>query len=218
MGYTQNELSQLGIEQIVAPGRGMKYATAYRYKCACCGRPVQRFILILDRPVYCNICKTNAIKRVKAAEEEAHKRELELILPNPGDADKKIRFEKAVAKIQKHGNYDAAIKKAETAYRKYDSIPEAVAAIVLLHAGYKVIVQQPVADYKLDFVLPDEKIIIEVDGALFHKDEIKRELRDMSIRYNLGGEWKIIHVPAESLAKDPKAFERLMKRKINSIS
>lgn len=215
MTYTDEELLQLGIKRTLGRGRGSESTKVYIYECPTCGNPVKKFFLILDRPIYCNLCRTNALERVNAARKEAKRKEIELNSISPGDANKKIRFQKAASKMDKLGGYDEAIKKAKSAYRKYDSVPEAVAAIILLHCGYRVIAQQPVSDYKLDFVLPDEKIVIEVDGSIYHTDELKREIRDTSIKYNLGSEWEILHIPAESLMKRPKVFERLIKKKID---
>lgn len=214
---TDEELSELGITRTYVKS-GYSKRKAYIYKCASCGRPTQLFVLRLDKPVYCNICRTNAKKRLEAAQKEAERRELELNSLNTDDANRKARFQKAAAIMQKLGGYDKAIKKAETAYNKFDSVPEAIAAIILLNAGYRVIAQQQLAKYKVDFLLPDYKLAIEVDGSLYHNDNEKLAIRDMFIKYMLGDEWEIIHVPAESLMKRPKAFERLIKNRIQSIN
>ena len=79
--------------------------------------------------------------------------------------------------MSKLAGYEPAIQKAKLAYNKYDSVPEAIAAIVLLHCGYRVIAQQPVSDYTVDFVLPDKKLAIEVDGSIYHADAAKEEIR-----------------------------------------
>lgn len=214
MKMTSEELQELGIKKTTAPGRGCKSTTAYEYKCASCGRPVLRFALILDRPIYCNLCRTNAKKRVAIAKEKAERQKIELDSLDTADTNKKQRFEKAAQKMQRLGGYEDAIQRAAKAYEKYDSVPEAIAAIVLLKAGYRVIAQQKLANYKLDFTLPDEKFVIEIDGTLYHQDQTKIDIRDDLIKYMLGGGWDIVHVPAEALAKRPKAFEHLIEKRI----
>lgn len=74
-------------------------------------------------------------------------------------------------------------------------------AIELLRLGYSIIPQQKIKKYKVDFAIPKEKIIIEVDGSLYHKDVYKGE-REAIIQLSLGLDWKIIHVPAEKIAEN----------------
>lgn len=214
MRYTDDELQSLGVVRTVARGRRQEETAAYIYKCATCGRPVTHLMLILSKPVYCNLCKADAKGKIKAARAEAERREKELADLNITNPDKLRRFQKAADIMRKVGGYDAAISRAEKAYEKFGSTPEAVAAIILIHAGYRVIAQQPIASYRVDLVLPDEKTVIEIDGSLYHRDANKRELRDISIRQNLGAEWDVIHVPAEDMVERPKYFERLIKSRL----
>lgn len=214
MRYTDDELKSLGVVRTVGRSRGHDDTPAYIFKCASCGRPVTRFMLTLGKPIYCNICKANAEGKIRAAKAEAKKREKELAEINITNPDKLRRFQKAANIMRKVGKYDAAISRAEKAYEKFGSIPEAVAAIILIHAGYRVIAQQPIASYKVDLLLPDEKTVIEIDGALYHRDPNKRELRDNTIKYNLGAGWDVIHVPAEDMVERPKYFEKLMKSRL----
>lgn len=218
MRYTDDELQALGVIRTVARGRGHEDTAAYIFKCATCGQPVTRLMLALNKPAYCNVCKADAKGKIKAAKTEAERREQELADINLINPDKMRRFRKAADIMRKIGAYDAAISRTERAYEKFDSIPEAVAAIILIHAGYRVIAQQPVACYKVDLVLPDVKTAIEIDGSLFHRDAEKRELRDISIKHNLGAGWDIVHVPAEDMVKRPKYFERLIKSKLQQRS
>ena len=118
---------------------------------------------------------------------------------------KEKQFDKAVNKIKKQvfdfSLYEKAIKIAEIRQELYGSIPEAMVAIELLRLGYSIIPQQKIKKYKVDFAIPKEKIIIEVDGSLYHKDVYKGE-REAIIQLSLGLDWKIIHVPAEKIAEN----------------
>ena len=53
--------------------------------------------------------------------------------------------------------------------------------------------------YKADFVLPDEKIVLEVDGVLYHNKntEQKEQIRDNLICLALGSEWDVIRISDE---------------------
>lgn len=146
MRYTDDELQSLGVVRTVARGRRQEETAAYIYKCATCGRPVTRLMLILSKPVYCNLCRVNAKEKIKAAKKEAERHEQELAGIDYTDSDKMRRFQKAADIMRKVGAYDTAISRAEKAYEKFGSIPEAVAAIILIHAGYRVIAQQHVGD------------------------------------------------------------------------
>lgn len=216
--YTDAELLELGIKRVDDYGESCWDRGSYIYSCASCGRPTRRASVILSRPVYCSICSTDAMEKRKMAREQAKRNEIEINSIDTTDINKKIRFQKAADKMSKLAGYEPAIQKAKLAYNKYDSVPEAIAAIVLLHCGYRVIAQQPVSDYTVDFVLPDKKLAIEVDGSIYHADAAKEEIRDISLKHNLGDGWEILHIPAESLAKRPKTFENLIKRKVNSMS
>lgn len=213
MAYTDTELAELGIERTMARGRGQQATEAYVYKCAKCGRPVTRLCIILDRPVYCNLCKSDALSRkrlaAKAAEKNIEREAQELDKLMGLDPKCEARFSKAVDAVKRLGNFHAAIRAASAHVHKYGSTPEAIAAIMLISCGVQIIPQAKIFANKrsaVDFVLPDHKTVIEIDGELYHSDEMKQYLRDVSIRHRLGDEWKVLHIPAEALAKNPKAF------------
>jgi len=211
---TSEELLSLGIKKTTSPGRGRESTTAYIYKCHTCGNPVKMFSIFLDKVVYCNLCKTDAKKRIAMAKRNADRQIAELNGLNIVDEKKKQRFINAANIVRKYGDYESAITKAETSYDKYDSIPEAITAIILLNAGYSVIAQQNIAGLRLDFVLPKKKTVIEVDGALYHNQD-KQAIRDYIIKHKLGADWDIIHLPADDVKKSPKSFEKMIKKRLN---
>ena len=51
---------------------------------------------------------------------------------------------------------------------------------------------------------------IEVDGSVYHKDSYKGD-REAIIQLALGLDWKIIHIPAEYIAKDIQKVEQIIK-------
>lgn len=121
------------------------------------------------------------------------------------------RFNKAVHEIEKQTNqdYSRAISVARTKDYCYGSVPEAMVAIELLHLGYKIIPQQKILSYKVDFAVPSEKKILEIDGTLYHKDRLEAE-RDLKIRLALGTDWKVVHIPAEYIKKNIKMVKKIM--------
>lgn len=82
-------------------------------------------------------------------------------------------------------------------------------AIELIKNGYSIIPQQKIGKYKVDFLIPKEKIVVEVDGELYHKNDFKKN-REAEIQIILGFDWKIIHIPAEKIRKDIKKLNLII--------
>lgn len=187
-----------GIERIYDanyPSRGKRGAYVYKIPCACCGKTITKLHYREDIAQICDYCKLK-IKNKKA---ELQKELLET------KSRREKQFDKAVNEIKKQvdnfNEYEKAINIANKRAEKYGSIPEAMTAIELLKLGYSIIPQQKIGKYKVDFAIPKQKIIIEIDGSLYHKEAYKSE-REAVIQLSLGFEWHIIHIPAELIAKN----------------
>lgn len=148
-------------------------------------------------PTYCNYCK-------KQVNEERQR-------DDPRTKSQK-RFDKAIEELKEQVNnfdeYKRPIELAKTRMYSYGSIPEVLVAIELLRLGYKVIPQQRILNYHVDFCLPDEKIVIEVDGKMYHGKPTGREGK---IQLALGFDWKIINIPAELIRKDIRKLQECIK-------
>lgn len=182
--------------------RGKRGTYLYKIPCAKCGEIVKRVCYTRKITYLCDYCKATIRKK-----KEISKELLEVKTP------KEKQFDKALNKIRNQvcdfNNYEKAIKIAETRKELYGSIPETMVAIELLKLGYSIIPQQKIKKYKVDFAIPKEKIVVEVDGLLYHKDVYKGE-REAIIQLSLGLDWKIIHVPAEKIAKDISKIENII--------
>ena len=99
-------------------------------------------------------------------------------------------------------NRDRAIAAAEKAYEKFGSVPEAMVGIELIRLGYRIYPQHKIGQYHVDFAIPDQKLIVEVDGSLYHSDKAKLLQRDAAIGYIIGFDWVIVHIPADLIKKD----------------
>lgn len=180
-----------GIKMIeTIPGHEM-----YAIPCEMCGRKVVRTQYSRKRTYICDYCKGVVRKKKAVLDERLAKCETK----------REKQFNSAVEKIKKQVDdfqkYENAINIAKTRAELYGSIPEAMVAIELIKLKYKIIPQQKVGRYKVDFVIPKEKIAIEVDGEIYHRSPYKGE-REATIQFSLGLEWKIIHIPAELIAED----------------
>lgn len=210
MAYlTDIELQALGVTRTAD-----KYGEVYAIPCVLCGTPVTSRTFSVKRTYKCRVC-ANDLKAKREASNRAFRREVDTILAEQmgTDYDHMHRFEKGAAKFGP--SYIDNIETARRAIMKYDSMPEVVACIELLHTGTRVIVHQPVGGYTVDFCLPDEKVVVEVDGTLYHNDAAKEYARDYALRNMLGDGWLVRHVPADAVVKDHAAFGRGMKRMLN---
>ena len=121
----------------------------------------------------------------------------------------KRMFETALDKLEHQEiifeKYREAIKTVEEYnlenLSKFDSSYEIIAAIILIHNRFRIRPQQKVGKYQVDFLLPDDHIVLEIDGDR-HKGRKKFDSeRDLEIKQILGGDWDIIRIPTEHLDK-----------------
>ena len=68
--------------------------------------------------------------------------------------------------------------------------------------------------YRVDFVLDDEKVILEVDGKLYHiKDKLLIEnLRDDLILLNLGVDWEVVRITDDLINQNIKKLLPAIKK------
>lgn len=179
----------------------------YEVPCEKCGTIMKKIQYSGDKNYLCEYCKRKL----------AEKRKL-LLEPEILDKETKYeqRFNKAVEEIENQvKDFDRYAKDVETARKRaesYGSIPEAMVAIELLHLGFKIIPQQKIDKYRVDFALPTPRIVIEIDGRIFHQDNKNQKQRDQYIQQRLGYTWKIIHIPAENIRENITKLGEIMNK------
>lgn len=209
--FTDEELAELGVSR-----KKDEYGrTFYEVPCVVCGRPVGMRVFSTQKIVKCNFCKKE-IKKKRDAKIEAAREELLSILADDlgTDYEHLKRFEKGSSKFGQA--YADNIETARKAIDKFDSVPEVVACIELLHIGARVIVHQAVNDFTVDFCLPDEKVVVEIDGSIYHTDDAKQFIRDNAVTHMLGDGWDVRHVPSDAVMKNHEAFGRSMRKMLNA--
>ena len=74
-------------------------------------------------------------------------------------------------------------------------------ALELVRRGVKAHHQVKIFDYSVDFILPDMKVALEIDGKLFHgKDRLEYQTkRDEAIANKLGDGWEIIRITTDNI-------------------
>jgi len=187
------------------------YRLLYYVPCQNCGKIHGRRKYTGKEIYLCPTCL-----ELKHAKQRAEVEALALSMPDAETKEEK-RYRSAVEAIEKQvgslKGYEKAVDICRKATYKYGSIPEAMLAIELIRKGYRIIPQQKVGKYRVDFALPNEKLIIEVDGSIYHTNKQKELEREASINYAIGLDWHFIHIPAESISKDVRRVVRLLKHR-----
>ena len=102
----------------------------------------------------------------------------------------------------------------------FQSTEEIMVGLELIRHKVKAFHQVSVYEYRVDFVLPEYKAVLEIDGPVYHgKDQrAQQEIRDEVITDKFGEGWEIIHISTECINKNitrllPAIREILRRRK-----
>ncbi|MBC1230538.1 DUF559 domain-containing protein [Listeria booriae] len=96
--------------------------------------------------------------------------------------------------------YEAVSEFFRNDSNKFDSAHEVMACIELLRNGVKVQAQQKIGRKRVDFILPDLKVVLEIDGGLHRFKVGKDSERDVFILNTLNKDdsgWEIIRIPTK---------------------
>lgn len=77
----------------------------------------------------------------------------------------------------------------------FDSKYEVIMAIIFEKNKIVYELHKHIGQRIVDFALPDLKIIVEVDGVLYHQNESEEFLREREIMRECGEDWEIIRIP-----------------------
>ena len=208
---TDEELNLLGVSRVKNDyGR-----TVYYVPCVVCGKPVGTHSFSTEKIIKCSFCKNDIARKRKAKIDAAREELLGILADDLGtDYEHLKRFEQGASKFG--DAYADNIETARKAIDKFDSVPEVVACIELLHIGVRVIAHQKVGDFTVDFCLPDDRIVVEVDGSIYHADEAKEQMRDYAIMHMLGDGWEVRHIPSDAIMGNHAAFGKGMRKMLNA--
>ena len=116
---------------------------------------------------------------------------------------KEKKYANAVKRMQAVcSHWGAYSNTSEKIHRKlhtngwFQSTEEIMVAIELVQKNVKARHQVQFGRYRVDFVLPDEKILLEVDGKMYHNESTKKKeiIRDNLILINRGPSWEMIRI------------------------
>ena len=184
--------------------------------CWACGKPATRALKpfhdmehIAPEEVPCGLARQfcdECYEKHIAKQDEARENYLRL--------HRVLMFERAICKLEKQDvnlyEYKDIIDQlqeyvAETP-DKFDSSHEIIAAIILIGHGIRCKPQYRVGKKIVDFLLPDLKVVLEVDGER-HKYSAKSDrVRDEKIRDVLGLDWEVVRIPTGYLEQNAKVL------------
>jgi very-short-patch-repair endonuclease len=165
----------------------------YYPPCKICGTPVPNWGYIRSANYICSSCRKELVK---------------LEFESRGDlsVDKKEeKLQRALKRIEKVTNiddYEKAIILVRRGFNNtswYQSTEEIMVALELVKQGIKAHHQVKVYDYRVDFVIPDLKVALEVDGSIYHNKNTKEIIRDEVIEQKLGDGYEVIRISTENI-------------------
>jgi very-short-patch-repair endonuclease len=114
---------------------------------------------------------------------------------------------KRISRVANIAHYSHAIHRVEQCLDKagwFQSTEEIMVALELIRCGVKAHHQVRIFDYTVDFILPDLKVALEIDGIVFHgRDKIKyQSVRDNVIIYKLGEGWEMLRITTDNINKN----------------
>ena len=95
---------------------------------------------------------------------------------------------------------------------KFDSSYEVLAAIVLVHNRIYSKMQFKVGRYQVDFLLPEFKAVLEIDGDRHEHRKGHDSVRDEKIRNMLGPGWEVIRIPTDRLDENAKKLPEAIRK------
>lgn len=207
MGYKE------AIEDNIKIKRG-KYDNFYFPKCHICGSEVVSLTYNRTQKYTCKACKTLGLLSDKNRQ----------VIDNYDAKERK--FDNAVNRIKKQytrlpKSYQRAFGVIHSKLHRrgwFDSTEEIMVAIELVCKGIKARHQVKMGRYRVDFLLPELKVVLEVDGHLFHNGNTseKEKVRDNLIIANLGSEWEVIRISDTLINKNIKMLVKSIKSVIDT--
>ena len=125
---------------------------------------------------------------------------------------KKLMYERAVRMLERQDIELYLYKEALETVKEFseinldlfDSAHEMVAAAVLINDEIYIKTQHKVAGYRVDFWIPEMKIVLEIDGV-FHETTVNKDRkRDIKIREELGRDVEVIRIGTKYIEQNAK--------------
>lgn len=133
---------------------------------------------------------------------------------------KEVMFENAIETLEGQNiniyDYKEAIEAIHDYIRKYpdkfDSSYEVIAAIILIYNKVQCKPQAAVGKYRVDFLLPDEYVVLEIDGERHKARKRYDSDRDIAIKAELGEFWEIVRIDTDLLKTNAKELVKAIRK------
>ena len=179
----------------------------YVTPCVDCRAPVKNWTKNRKQAFRCAHCKA------MLKEKEKHLSSQITSLQKQRWLEKAIKIiEKQTGNISEYGHAIETVQKHFDKSGWFQSTNEILAALELIRTKTKARHQVVMGRWRADFVLPDMKVVLEVDGA-FHSQKIQNDrdkLKDAAIIAALGPGWEIVRI-------DDELFKSNIKRLVPAI-
>lgn len=207
----------------------------YYPPCYICGVGVRSWGYTSGYKYICKECEE--IGRLKRKQERAEKREKEraekgiVLKPHEKSTEKvqktktknEAMLSRAIKRIDNMSTlelFDKAIQKVQAemdAGTVFQSTEEVLVALELSRKGIAYRTQVHLGPYRADFVLDADRVVLEVDGKLFHAAEMefKDNLRDSLIIAALGPRWELVRITADNINKQITHLTKAIARVID---
>lgn len=186
---------QEALEDHIHIGKDQHGFNMYYPECHICGEPVPNWGYRRDLKYTCPKCRSLLVSK-KAATENfisagSKRRKLDAAIKRISKVASIEKYKRAYDVVQKHIDRPGWFQSTE----------EIMTALELIRRGLKIRHQVKVLNYSVDFVIPEYKVALEIDGKPFHSKEYadKQRNRDDVIIWKLGEGWEIIHIDTDNI-------------------
>jgi very-short-patch-repair endonuclease len=180
--------------------------------CVLCGGQIKTMRRRINPPYKCSECRAH----------EKENSDIEILRNELHRLTKLKRLEDTKQLIIKQGHGIEKYKKAITVISKYfdrknwfQSIPEMATGLELIRCKIRFNTQIKVGKYRVDFILPDQKVALEIDSFYHYLNmeiEEKDEVKDALVLAALGLGWEYVHIEDKLLKTNIRGLIPELKR------
>lgn len=178
----------------------------YHPPCHICGESINSWNYIRGAVYTCRDCKQLLVEQ-KLQGDSGKEKKLETAIKRISKVADIKKYDKAVSWIRKNIDHKGWFQSTE----------EIMVAMELIRRGIKAHHQVRIYEYSVDFVLPDYKVILEVDGSIYHgKDKLKQQiLRDEVVSDKMGDGWQVVRISTDCINMNVTKLMPAIKKVLN---
>lgn len=181
--------------------------------CWKCGKQISKDDFIGQTRRYCEKCYDEYLEEYKPVVTQYS------VLKNRIMFERAMRtMEKACADMTRYQKYAIAVMRhSRDNPEQYLSSDEMIAAVILLESGYDIKMNFKVDRHRVDILIPELKVALEIDGDR-HKYSVAVDgKRDVEIRAKLGKIWEVVRIPTKYIEEKPEKLPEAIKAMYDQI-